>query len=156
MGWKPEYAAARRAKYQADTGERERRKGQARSPEENREYMARYYAENKEQFAEYRKRPEVVERRRAARRERYATDPEHREKVKALARAVDPQTRRASRLRAKYGLSLEEFDALVARQGGRCAICPAEVGDKRGLALYVDHCHKTGAVRGLLCAGFVA
>lgn len=152
MGWKPEYAATRRAKYQADEAERERRRQQARSPEENREYMARYYVEKKDQFAEYRRRPEVIERRKASRKQRYATDPEYREKAKARARSVDPETRRAARLRIKYGLSVQEFDSLLEQQGGKCAICPAAVGDKRGLPLYVDHCHDSGAVRGLLCA----
>ena len=152
MGWKPEYAATRRAKYQADPAYREKRKSQGRGSEENQEYMARYYEQNKDQFTEYRKRPDVAARRRESRRQRYATDPEYREKVKARARQVGPEARRASRLRAKYGMSAEEFDGLLESQGGRCAICPAEVGDKRGLPLYVDHCHRTGAIRGLLCA----
>jgi hypothetical protein len=152
MGWKPEYAAARRAKYQSDPEYREKRKAQGRPTGENQEYMSRYYADNREQFAEYRKRPDVADRRRAARRERYASDEKYREKVKERARRTDPKARRAARLRAKYGIGADEFDELLAKQGGRCAICPAEVGDKRGMPLYVDHCHRTGKVRGLLCA----
>ncbi|ADP81758.1 endonuclease VII domain-containing protein [Pseudofrankia inefficax] len=45
----------------------------------------------------------------------------------------------------RYGLRSEQVDALIADQGGRCAICrekPAE---------HVDHDHATGEVRGLLC-----
>lgn len=52
---------------------------------------------------------------------------------------------RKSRLKTQYGLTVEDFDALLAAQGGRCAICTAEA------PLHVDHCHATGAVRGLLC-----
>lgn len=42
-----------------------------------------------------------------------------------------------------------EYDGFLALQGGRCALCaqlPAE-----GKTLYVDHCHNTGVIRGLLC-----
>lgn len=48
-----------------------------------------------------------------------------------------------------YGLTAAQYDALLKRQGGRCAICRAKPKSKR---LAVDHDHKTGAVRGLLCS----
>lgn len=53
----------------------------------------------------------------------------------------------------RLGLTPEEYDAMLARQGGRCAICGAsEPGGKRkGGAWAVDHCHASDAVRGLLC-----
>jgi hypothetical protein len=59
--------------------------------------------------------------------------------------------RRLSRqhwLRYTYGLSLEEYDELLSKQGGVCAICGES---PNGRPLDVDHCHKTEAVRGLLC-----
>ena len=52
--------------------------------------------------------------------------------------------------RHAYGLSIEEFNTLVAAQHGRCAIC-FEVPTGRGF--HVDHCHLTGRIRGLLCRG---
>jgi len=52
--------------------------------------------------------------------------------------------------RHTYGLSIEEFNALVVAQNGRCAIC-FEVPVGRGF--HVDHCHLTGRIRGLLCRG---
>lgn len=48
-----------------------------------------------------------------------------------------------------YGLTLDDYDKLLALQGGVCAICLCP--PKPGKAFNVDHCHETGAVRGLLC-----
>lgn len=49
---------------------------------------------------------------------------------------------------AQYGLTADAFDAMLAAQGGLCAIC----GDRMaGKFLHVDHCHSSGRVRGLLC-----
>lgn len=64
-------------------------------------------------------------------------------------RAANPDKVRDSKRIAslkKYGLSLEGFNDMRDKQNGRCAIC-ACVPDQ----FYVDHCHSTGAVRGLLC-----
>lgn len=48
-----------------------------------------------------------------------------------------------------YGITASDYDSLLAAQGGKCAICRARPKSKR---LAVDHDHKTGAVRGLLCS----
>lgn len=49
---------------------------------------------------------------------------------------------------SKYGMTVDDYEALVLAQGGVCAICNGRPGRKR---LAVDHDHATGAVRGLLC-----
>ena len=53
-------------------------------------------------------------------------------------------------LKSNYGLTPDEYDKLFEMQEGRCAICktPQEELPKR---LHVDHDHKTGKIRGLLC-----
>ena len=52
------------------------------------------------------------------------------------------------KLRYSYGVKLSEREVLLAKQGNRCAICGClEVGRR----LCLDHDHKTGKVRGLLC-----
>jgi hypothetical protein len=59
----------------------------------------------------------------------------------------DPERAKAGALRNMYGITIDQYKAMEARQGGRCAICN-EVPETR---LYVDHDHTTGEVRGLLC-----
>lgn len=63
--------------------------------------------------------------------------------------------RRANRPRkllSKYGLTPDEYDRLLAAQGGSCAICRADSpGGKHDDHFHVDHDHETGKVRGLLC-----
>lgn len=51
---------------------------------------------------------------------------------------------------ARYGVTLAQYNAMLEKQGGGCAICGA-VTNKNGKALFVDHCHDTGKVRGILC-----
>ncbi len=59
-------------------------------------------------------------------------------------------------LKKKYGLSVEQYDRMVAVQNGCCAICGGKESHvhKSGKLkdLSVDHCHTTNAVRGLLCS----
>lgn len=50
-----------------------------------------------------------------------------------------------------YGVTKDYLLALYEKQQGKCAICGDEPKTMRGL--HVDHCHTTGAVRGLLCHG---
>jgi hypothetical protein len=50
-----------------------------------------------------------------------------------------------------YGLTVEQYEALLERQAGRCAICRTDEPGGRG-NWHVDHCHESNAVRGLLCA----
>jgi hypothetical protein len=65
------------------------------------------------------------------------------------------RTRRARRskhnthLKKTYGITIEDYDKLLASQGGKCAICRGGTS-KRHFA--VDHNHKSGVIRGLLCA----
>jgi len=51
------------------------------------------------------------------------------------------------RVSETYGLRPGEYEVLFAAQGGVCAICK----ESRRERLSVDHDHKTGVVRGLLC-----
>ncbi len=56
---------------------------------------------------------------------------------------------REGHLKRKYGLSLEQYETMLISQEGGCAICGTPPRD--GVPLHVDHDHKTGRIRGLLC-----
>lgn len=59
--------------------------------------------------------------------------------------------RNEAHMRHKYGITMADFEALLAKQGGVCAIC---AGEHRGVGkrLHIDHCHESGKIRGLLCS----
>jgi Recombination endonuclease VII len=52
-------------------------------------------------------------------------------------------------LRNKFGLTPEQYDEMLERQGGGCAICGSP--PTPAISLHVDHDHGTGEIRGLLC-----
>ena len=51
-------------------------------------------------------------------------------------------------LKHRYGLLQDDYSKMLAQQNGACAICLRS----KDYDLYVDHCHTTNKVRGLLCA----
>ena len=63
----------------------------------------------------------------------------------SYCRACRAERNRVSYFKRKYGLTEAERAALIASQRGVCCICLSAP------AVHVDHCHKTGRVRGVLC-----
>lgn len=77
-------------------------------------------------------------------------------KQKTVWMSRSPEKRLEQHLRYKYGVTREEFNAAWDSQAGRCAICRSELPDlmtydnrRRGYA--IDHNHKTGKFRSILC-----
>jgi len=69
-------------------------------------------------------------------------------------RAMTPVQQKARALRDSFNLSLDEYSKMLEAQEGKCAICNQPETHKRNgksKALAVDHNHKNGAIRGLLC-----
>lgn len=53
----------------------------------------------------------------------------------------------------RYGLTPESYSALVLSQNNKCKICGQEFVGVRGRSSpAIDHCHKTGKIRGILCS----
>jgi hypothetical protein len=79
----------------------------------------------------------------------YHKDPDKTKRIRDDRR----DKRRNARIKCLYGITNEEFDRILEKQGGGCAICGAKVGDSLLRNLRIDHCHSGGHVRGLLCHG---
>lgn len=144
----------------------------------NKAYYASNRDKEKARIKKFRlEHPEYVEKCRASRNKRYAEDPEYRtrrislsrkweaehpEKIKAKREEEkrrflhDPEYRkqrqaskRNYKLKRKYGINQAQYDEMFERQSGVCAICgKPQISGKK---LAIDHNHKTGQVRGLLC-----
>src|SRR5262249_23366344 len=90
-------------------------------------------------------------------RQRYAEDPEYRERKLALNRGYHAEHREAlnerrrerslARLAREYGIAFEELRRMLSEHDGTCDICRRRPARR----LCIDHCHATMKVRGLLC-----
>lgn len=138
---KQRYRARHREKVLAADREAAKRRRE-KDPERDRESKRRYYERNKEKVKaaakEYRKKhpQKYLLRNREYQRERYKADPNY---------------WRSLSIKKRYGITLDEFDRLIAAQGNACAICrrPMDQIERK----CIDHCHRTGKVRGVLCQG---
>lgn len=153
----------------------------AKTKEERAEYYRKYYAANRDEIIAYSKeyaaahKEEIAAKKagynrlnyeksksdRAAKAKEYRKDPKVKERLRQNSvrwRANNQEKqqiqRHASNLRVKYELTIEQYLALSLECKGLCNICgePETRVIKGTLAkLCVDHCHKSGEIRGLLC-----
>jgi len=73
-----------------------------------------------------------------------------RKKIYEQARhEADPGKRKNKALKANYGITLDDYNAMWANQKESCAICFTK--ETKGRGFHVDHDHATGKVRGILC-----
>ena len=56
---------------------------------------------------------------------------------------------RAGHLMRKFGMTIEQYDAMLEAQSGGCFVCSRS--PREDISLHVDHDHSTGKVRGILC-----
>lgn len=88
--------------------------------------MTTYYQQNKDRILAYQ------------RKRRAEMSPEKKAKLF--------EQKRADTLMRRYGLTPEQVQAMLEAQNHVCAICNNPFGLQN-----IDHCHKTGKVRGILC-----
>lgn len=130
-----------RLKAHAEYRERRREELLAR----RRELYAENRASELEKAREYREGNRAEINRRA--REYYQAN---REKILKSERKARGK-RTAAHREKKYGVSEAQFNAMRSAQGDKCAICEADFSALTTRDVHIDHCHDTGAVRGLLC-----
>lgn len=108
--------------------------------EEDRKYFREYYHKNKEHILQYRKKYLEKNRQRinAAQRKNYAKHPNKYKK------------NRKYQLKQCYSITPDDYKHLLKLQNYECAICHRNQNEFK-TKLCVDHNHRTGKVRGLLC-----
>lgn len=123
---------------------REKRKESARlrrlnNPERVREIARNWYARNKEKG-------------RASARAWYHRNKDSASAYRQMRKEELRKYHREWRLVNEFGITTAAYEALVLSQEGRCALCGTNEFRRAGAKNWnIDHCHKTGAVRGLLC-----
>ena len=127
--------------YRAKAAERMRR-WRAENSEVHREREKARYWKNKAE------NPDALrEKSRVAMAEWRKKNPERAKANQQRYYANNPEKVRATVVKYRYGITLEQWHTIFEQQGNRCAICG--VTETRGWC--VDHCHSTGRVRGILC-----
>ncbi len=79
-----------------------------------------------------------------------AANPEYANQRQRKDMLANPDKYRNWRLKRTFGISLDEYNKMFADQNGRCAICSRHQSEVKQ-TLCVDHNHKTGKIRKLLC-----
>ena len=111
----------------------------SRTTEESREYARKWRAANPEKHKSYN------------RKYREANLDHYKGLITAWAKA-NPEKIKGYHLKSTYGITLEEKQAIVAAQGGKCGICGTDdPGTKRGWQVDADHSVSPAKVRGILC-----
>lgn len=66
-----------------------------------------------------------------------------------------PEGKRCSantKLKSRFGVTMEQYESMLEKVGGKCEICGAKPEENTmSHRIGIDHCHDTGAIRGLLC-----
>lgn len=82
--------------------------------------------------------------------EKYNNKPERKQKMREYYQN-NKEKSKDRMLRRNYGISLDEYNKMLEEQKGNCYVCERHHTTQKK-SLSVDHCHKTGVVRRLLCS----
>lgn len=61
---------------------------------------------------------------------------------------ISAEDRKRYKLKHRYGITPNQYNSILEEQDNKCAICKEYLSYK---TINIDHCHKTGKVRGILC-----
>ena len=99
-------------------------------------YMQEYQEKNREKL-------------RKQNREAYWQNKEWHHKYHKNWRKHNARLVRNTNYKRKFGITIDDFDEILKKQGGACALCGKH--EWNGKRISVDHDHNSGKVRGLLC-----
>lgn len=114
---------------------------------ESRAYYHANKARSREQGRKYRHKHRA--RLCAYHRQYYKDNAKRLKADKAKYRKANPELYSLIKRKSAYGITPEQFKNMLKSQGRRCAICLKKFNKPK--QTHVDHCHKTGKVRGILC-----
>lgn len=122
-------------------------------PDYMKGYMKPYREKNGDKMREADRiyHAEHREERNAVRRQWAKDNPEKDREATARWRAENPDRVHDSYLKRTYGITLDQYRAQMEKQGHACAICKKKFEKEFDRSIHVDHDHKTGQFRGLLC-----
>lgn len=121
-----------------------------RTAEYYREYRKRFPQKNKEKRKRYYKKHKKVEQARGRERSKRYYAANAKEECKRRKEYDRTEKGRHSMLKREYGITIQVYNHALDSQHFVCAICETPEFE-RGRFLVVDHEHKTGQIRGLLC-----
>lgn len=119
------------------------------NPERQRELHRKWVRKNPERVKTFAKewRTKNHERAKQQTREWKQRNPERAKEWKRL----NPLKVKGSQLKHAYGITLEEYQAMLRSQHHKCAACDVDLTQMPTNQIHIDHCHTTGAIRGILC-----
>ncbi len=123
-------------------------------PDYQKDYMKKYREENGDEMRANDRQYHADHREeKNLKRRQWAKDNPEQDKAASDAwRAANPKKVKEAYLKRKYGITLVDYEALLIKQGGGCAICGGPPGGQsNGIYYSVDHDHATNKIRGLLC-----
>lgn len=109
-----------------------------RDLEHKKKYQKEYYLKNKDRLLEYRKNFYEENKEVAIQRSKTWAENNRRQ-------------RKHNVLKSTYNITIDDFEKMLEEQDYKCYCCSIEHSELKN-GLYVDHCHNTNKVRGLLCS----
>lgn len=110
--------------------------------EEKRIYSQKYWLENKEEL-KIKNKTYYEENKETINQQKVVYNEKNKRKFSIL--------KNNAYIKRKYNITREEYDKLLVNQNNRCKCCGKEGGIENKQMLHLDHCHKTGKIRGFLC-----